>query len=163
MKNATETATATDQNPNLPAQTDNLPATAPAAVQIETIEFSQQNMDELFEAIQYAESQDTKKMEAVRVDATYFELEKGKSADLMIAGYSWRKSEFGEGEILSVNLYDIEKKCFYYGMQTALVGKIREAQMPKGQIVRITYLGKTKGKKYQYDDYKVEALIQKKS
>lgn len=161
MKDTTETTTTTE-NPNLPAvQGDNLPAAAPA--QIETIEFSQENMNELFAAIAYAETRDTKKMEAVRVDATYLELEKGKSADLMIAGYSWRKSEFGEGEVMSINLYDIEKKCFYYGMQTALVGKIREAKMPKGQIVRITYLGKTKGKKYQYDDYKVEALIEKKS
>ena len=152
---------ATTENQNLPAvQGDNLPATAPA--QIESVEFSAQDMSDLLTAIQYAEAQDTKKMEAVRVDATYLELEKGKPIDLMIAGYAWRKSEFGEGEVLSVNFYDPGEKCFRYGMQTALVGKIREAKMPKGQIVRITYLGKTKGKKYQYDDYRVDVLVQKK-
>ncbi len=152
---------ATTENQNLPAvQGDNLPATAPA--QIETIEFSQQSMNELIEAIQYAERQDTKAMEAIRVDAVYLELEKGKSIDLMIAGYAWRKSEFGQGEVLSVNLYDPAEKCFYYGMQTALVGKIREAKMPKGQLARITALGKTKGKQYPYDDFKVEALIEKR-
>lgn len=158
MKDATETTTA--ENQNLPATTsDNLPATA--AAQIETIEFSSQNMDELFVAIQHAEAQDTKAMEAVRVDATYLEMEKGKSLDLMVAGYSWRKSEFGEGEVLSVNFYDMKNKCFLYGMQTALVGKIREAKMPRGQLVRVTALGKTKGKRYQYDDFKVEALVAK--
>jgi len=152
---------ATTENQNLPAvQGDNLPATAPA--QIETIEFSQQSMDELFAAIAYAEKQKTAEMEAVRVDATYLEIEKGKSVDLMIAGYAWRKSEFGQGEVLSVNFYDTENKCFYYGMQTALVGKIREAKMPKGQLARITALGKTKGKQYPYDDFKIEALVPKK-
>jgi len=158
MQDATETTTV--ENQNLPATTtDNLPATQQA--QVESLEFSEAEMTNLFAAIQYAEQQDTKKMEAVRVDAVYLEMEKGKSLDLMIAGYTWRKSEFGEGEVLSVNFYDLAEKCFRYGMQTALVGKIREARMPKGQLVRITYLGKEKGKKYQYDNYKVEALVPK--
>ncbi len=153
MKDVTETAT-------LPAtNTDNLPATTPA--QIETLEFSETEMTDLFAAIQYAEAQDTEKRETVRVDAVYLEMEKGKSVDLMVAGYAWRKSEFGEGEVLSVNFYDIAEKCFRYAMQTALVGKIREAKMPKGQLVRITYLGKEKGKKYNYDNYKIEALVPK--
>ena len=88
---------------------------------------------------------------------------KDESITRMIAGYSWRNSEFGEGQVLSVNLYDIENKCFEYAMQTALVGKMMEGKMPKGQIVRITYLGKTKGKKYQYDDFKIEAMVPKKT
>lgn len=157
MEENTTTAT-TD---NLPATTtDNLPAAAPA--QIESLEFSPNEMESLLAAISHAERQDTKKMEAVRVDAVYLEIEKDKSMDLMIAGYAWRKSEFGQGEILSVNFYDPAERCFRYGMQTALVGKIREGKMPKGQLVRITYLGKTKGKNFQYDDYKIEALIPKK-
>ena len=160
-----------DQNQagNLPATTDNtgdsLPVTtaAPASpAPIESLEFSKEGIEELFTAIQFAENQDMKKMEGVRVDATYLELKKDESIILMIAGYAWRKSEFGEGEVLSVNFYNLKDKCFHYGMQTALVGKIREARMPKGQLVRITYLGKTKGKKYQYDNYKVEALVPKK-
>jgi hypothetical protein len=151
MKNATE---------NLPAvqTTDNLPTTTPA---LESLEFSEQDMHELLTAIQYAEKQDVSKMEAVRVDATYLEMEKGKSIVLMVAGYSWRKSEFGEGEVLSVNFYDPKEKNFRYAMQTALVGKIREGKLPKGQLCKITYLGKTKGKKYSYDDFKVEVLIAK--
>ena len=39
-------------------------------------------------------------MEGVRVDATYFKPEKaGETAVLMVAGYSWRKSEFDVGEV----------------------------------------------------------------
>ncbi len=161
-KNEVTTATVTE-NPNLPAvKTDNLPTTAPAPV--ETIEYSQESLNELIEAIHYAESVDLKQMEAVRVDATYLKMEKkDESITRMIAGYSWRNSEFGEGQVLSVNLYDIENKCFEYAMQTALVGKMMEGKMPKGQIVRITYLGKTKGKKYQYDDFKIEAMVPKKT
>lgn len=118
-------------------------------------------MATLLTAIQYAEQQDVSKMEAVRVDATYLEMKQDESIVLMIAGYSWRKSEFGEGEVLSVNFYDPKEKDFRYAMQTALVGKIREGRLPKGQLIQVTYLGKTKGKKYSYDDYKIEVLIKK--
>lgn len=139
------------------ATSDNLPA--PNAV--ETLEFSQEGFNDLIAAIEHAEKQDVSKMEAVRVDATYLEMEKGKSIVLMVAGYSWRKSEFGEGEVLSVNFYDPKEKNFRYAMQAALVGRIREGKLPKGQLCKITYLGKKKGKKYSYDDYKVEVLIAK--
>ena len=160
----TNNATATDntitaENANLPAVTDAGAAAAAAPAKIESLEFSEQEMSGLLAAIEYADHQDPAKMTAVRVDAVYLEIEKNKSIDLMVAGYAWRKSEFGQGEVLSVNFYDLKEKCFRYAMQTALVGKIREAKMPKGQIVRVTYLGKTKGKKYQYDDYKIEALV----
>ena len=161
MKDTTETTTTTE-NPNLPAvQGDNLPAAAPA--QIETIEFSQQSMDELFAAIQYAETVDVKEMDAVRVDAVYFKPEKKDEVhDRMIAGFGWRPSEYSGGLMPCVNLYDVKNKQFEYSMQAALVGKCIDAKFPKGQMVRITYLGKVKGKKFQYEDYKVEALIPKK-
>lgn len=155
--------TTTDNTSSLPAVTDAAAPTAAALAPVETLEFSEKEMSGLMNAIEYADQQDTQKMTAVRVDAVYLEMKKDESLDLMVAGYAWRKSEFGEGEVLSVNFYDLKEKCFRYAMQTALVGKIREAKMPKGQIVRVTYLGKTKGKKYQYNDYKIEALVPAKT
>lgn len=158
------TITTTDQNNNLPATTtDNLPAAAAAPV--ESLEFSASAMNELIAAIDHAGTLKPAEMEAVRVDATYFDTADMKKGDFfirMIAGYSWRKSDFGEGEVPSINFYDVEKKEFQYAMQTALVGKCREAKLPRGQMVKITYLGKTKGKKYSYEDWEVAALVPKK-
>lgn len=126
----------------------------------ESLELNPTEFDEIISSIAHAETYDVAKMEGVRVDATYFKPEKaGETAVLMVAGYSWRKSEFDVGEVPSINLYDVEKKEFLYAMQTALVGKCREAKLPRGQMVRITYLGKVKGKKFSYEDFKVEALV----
>lgn len=154
-----DTNTATDQNQNLPAVTsDNLPSP------VETLEFNPQGFNEVIAAIAHAETYKPAEMEAVRVDAVYFKPEKaGEEFTLMIAGYSWGTSEFGEGLIPVINLYNVEKREFLYGKQKALVGKCMEAKLPRGQMVKITYLGKTKGKKFSYEDFKIEALVPKKA
>lgn len=145
---------------NLPAvqTTDSLPA------QVESLEFSTTTMNELVEAIEHAEKFDKEAAESVRVDAVYFDttsMKKDQEFVRMIAGYSWRKSDFGEGQVPSITLYDVEQRQFEYAMQTALVGKCIEAKLPRGQMIKITYLGKEKGKKYHYENFKVEVLVPK--
>lgn len=149
---------------NLPAVANqNLPGEA-AQPDTMRLEFSQDEVSTLIAAIRHAESVDLKKTEAIRVDAPYRKFEKkGEKIVRMIAGYSWRNSEYNEGvQVPAVSLYDVEGKCFEVAMQTALVGRMIERKLPKGTMVEIEYMGKTRGKnKFDYDDFKISVLVPK--